>query len=76
MNSVRDRSGSLEDVRIHDLRHSYASTALPQGESLPMSGRMLGHREIETIGQCVYLARDSAHDTAASVANSIPEDGL
>jgi len=38
----------LEGVRIHDLRHSYTSRALVLGESLPMSARLLEHREIET----------------------------
>ena len=40
---LRARAG-LDDVRIHDLRHSYASRALALGESLPMIGRLLGHR--------------------------------
>ncbi|MXY97843.1 MAG: site-specific integrase, partial [Gemmatimonadetes bacterium] len=45
--SVRARAG-LGDVRLHDLRHSFASRALAMGESLPMIGRLLGHSRIET----------------------------
>ena len=44
---VRARAG-LDDVRIHDLRHSWASRALALGESLSMIGKLLGHNRIET----------------------------
>ena len=55
---LRLRAGAgLEDVRIHDLRHSYASRALALGESLPMIGRLLGHRQIETTARYAHLAR-------------------
>ena len=43
---IRAQAG-LEDVRIHDLRHSYASRALALGESLPMIGKLLGHGQIQ-----------------------------
>ena len=72
---LRGRAG-LEDVRIHDLRHSYASRALALGESLPMIGRLLGHREIETTARYAHLARDSIHDAATRVAESIAGDIL
>ena len=42
-NIVRKRAG-LEDVRLHDLRHSYASQAVMQGVPLPVVARLLGHR--------------------------------
>ena len=42
---IRKRAG-LEDVRIHDLRHSFASRALALGESLTMIGMLLGHTQI------------------------------
>ena len=41
---VRERAG-LHDVRIHDLRHSYASRALALGESLYAIGKLLGPHE-------------------------------
>ena len=47
LNDPCDLSGEgagLEDVRIHDVRHTYASRALALGESLPMIGKFLGHR--------------------------------
>ena len=39
--TVRDRAG-LEDVRMHDLRHSFASRALALGETLPVIGNHHG----------------------------------
>ena len=45
--AVRSRAG-LDDVRLHDLRHSYAGRALALGERLPMIGKLLGHARIET----------------------------
>ena len=55
---VRDRA-DLEDVRLHDLRHSFASRALALGESLPMIGKLLGHSKIQTTARYAHLARDS-----------------
>jgi integrase len=40
---VRAKAG-LHDVRLHDVRHSYASVAAAKGHSLPMIGKLLGHR--------------------------------
>ena len=61
----------LPDVRLHDLRHSFASRALALGESLPMIGKLLGHRRIETTVRYAHLARASVHEAAERVANSI-----
>ena len=70
---IRRRAG-LEDVRLHDLRHSWASRALALGESLPMIGRLLGHTQVETTARYAHLARDSVKESAAKVAASIGED--
>ena len=66
----------LEDMRIHDLRHSYASRALALGESLPMIGRLLGHAEVETTARYAHLAEDSVRDAAVRVSDSIAADIL
>ena len=55
---ARARAG-LDDVRLHDLRHSFASRALALGESLPMIGKLLGHSQIQTTARYAHLARDS-----------------
>ena len=72
---LRARAG-LDDVRLHDLRHSFASRALALGESLPMIGRLLGHSQLETTARYAHLARDSIHEAAARVAGSIAADIL
>ena len=72
---VRDRA-DLEDVRLHDLRHSFASRALALGESLPMIGKLLGHTKIQTTARYAHLARDSVKESAARIAASIGADIL
>jgi integrase len=52
--------GGLEDVRLHDLRHSYASLAAGRGVSLQMIGKLLGHRVAATTQRYAHLARDAA----------------
>ena len=44
---IRMRAG-LDDVRLHDLRHSFASGGLLVGEGLPMIGKLLGHTQVQT----------------------------
>ena len=70
---IRARAG-LDDVRIHDLRHSFASRALALGESLPMIGKLLGHRKVQTTARYAHLARDSIKSSAARVAESLRAD--
>ena len=72
---LRKRAG-LNDVRLHDLRHSFASSALALGESLPMIARLLGHRQIASTARYAHLARASVHEAAARVAESLAEDIL
>lgn len=72
-NKVRVRAG-LDDVRLHDLRHSFASRALALGESLPVIGKLLGHSEIQTTARYSHLAEDSVMESAARIAASIGED--
>ena len=45
----------LEDTRIHDCRHSFASRALALGENLRMIGRLLGHSELQATERYVHL---------------------
>ncbi len=73
--AIRERAG-LGDVRLHDLRHSWASRALALGEALPVIGKLLGHSKLETTARYAHLARDSAQEAAERVAASIAEDML
>ncbi len=74
-NIIRTRAG-LKHVRIHDLRHSFASRALALGESLPMIGKLLGHSQIRTTERYAHLARESVKASAVRVAASIGADFL
>ena len=69
-NQVRERAG-LDDVRLHDLRHSYASRALELGEGLPAIGKLLGHRKISTTARYAHLMRDAEKAAAARVGYSL-----
>ena len=66
---IRKRA-ELEDVRIHDLRHGFASRALALGESL-MIGKLLGHTQVQTTARYAHLARDSMQTAASRIAESI-----
>ena len=70
------RRAGVKDVRLHDCRHSFASRALALGESLPMIGRLLGHTQVETTARYAHLAKDSVHDSAVRVSESIATDIL
>ena len=72
---LRVRAG-LKDVRVHDLRHSYASRALALGEGLPLIGKLLGHRKVTTTARYAHLARDTEKASAAKVGASIGADLL
>ena len=66
----------LEDVRIHDLRHSFASRALALGETLTMIGRLLGHTDVGSTARYAHLVRDAEKVAAAKVGDSIEADIL
>jgi integrase len=62
---------SLADVRIHDLRHSFASGAVALGESLPMIGKLLGHTQVQTTARYAHLAADPVKAAAERVSSKI-----
>ena len=70
---IRARA-ELDDVRIHDLRHSFASRALALGEGLPMIGKLLGHTQVQTTARYAHLARDTVKASAARIGDSIEQD--
>ncbi len=67
---VRERAG-LADVRLHDLRHSYASRALALGESLYTIGKLLGHTSVATSARYAHLMREAEREAAVRVGGSI-----
>ena len=63
----------LDDVRLHDLRHTYASFGLRQGESVPVIGRLLGHGTAETTLKYTHHADAMATEAAAIVGAVLAE---
>jgi integrase len=60
---IRERAG-LKGVRIHDLRHTYASNAVSSGMPIQMVGRLLGHTQIQTTMRYAHLADDPVNRAA------------
>jgi integrase len=67
---VRARAG-LKDVRVHDLRHTFASTAVAAGQGLPMIGKLLGHTQVQTTARYAHLAADPVKSAADQVSSNI-----
>ncbi len=67
---IRARAG-LDDVRIHDLRHSFASQALAQGLGLQTIGRLLGHKSVQSTSRYAHLADDPVKLAAFSVSAGV-----
>jgi len=73
--------GRVQEVRIHDLRHSFASLAINNGASLPMIGALLGHTQVSTTARYAHLAddplrrvNDAAGKKAAAAMQTDEED--
>jgi integrase len=64
-------TAKLDDVRLHDLRHSFASRGLIVGEGLPMIGKLLGHSQIQTTARYAHLANDPIKSAADRIAEGI-----
>jgi integrase len=62
---------ALPDVRIHDLRHSFASIAIADGVSLVVIGKLLGHALAETTERYAHLADEAISDAAQRVSGSL-----
>jgi integrase len=69
------RRAALDDVSIHDLRHSFASAGIASGQGLPLIAKMLGHRHVQTTARYAHLADDPVREAADRVATKI-EDAL
>ena len=67
---VRKAAG-LEDVRLHDLRHTFASFGASGGLSLPIIGKLLGHSQAATTQRYAHLADDPVARAADQVGNAV-----
>ena len=67
------KRAGIEHVRLHDLRHSFASFAVSSGASLALIGGQLGHRSIATTQRYAHLSRDPVRQATETTANIIAE---
>jgi len=68
--AVRGRIGD-PTLRLHDLRHSFASLAVSQGASLPMIGALLGHANSATTQRYAHLSDDPVRSATEMVGDAI-----
>jgi integrase len=68
--AVAKRAG-LKGVRIHDLRHSYASVGAGGGLGLPIIGKLLGHTQAATTQRYAHLADDPLRRASNQIGNAI-----
>ena len=71
---IREAAG-IPDVRLHDLRHSFASDALMSGVPLAVVGEMLGHRQPQTTKRYAHLA-NSVVRQAVEITNLRISDAI
>jgi hypothetical protein len=58
-------------VRIHDLRHSFASFAIADGASLFLVSKLLGHASARTAERFAHLGGDPLQDVAATIGRRL-----
>jgi len=64
-------TANLEGLRIHDLRHSFASFAVADGASLFFIGKLLGHANARTTERYAHLSNDPLQDAANPIGRRI-----
>ena len=69
-NQVRVEA-DIADVRIHDLRHSYASFAINHGHNLAVIGKLLGHSKITTTQRYAHLADDPLRQANEQIGSNL-----
>ena len=65
------KAAGLEDVRLHDLRHNFASVAVRKHMGLPIVGKMLGHTQAQTTLRYAHFDSDPVGEAAKTVAAHI-----
>ena len=68
--TARGKAG-LADVRIHDLRHSFASFLVNAGRSLYEVQKILGHTQVKTTQRYAHLSQETLIDAANAAVNSL-----
>jgi integrase len=70
--AVSQRAG-LDGVRIHDLRHTYASFGAGRGFGLPIIGKLLGHTQASTTQRYAHLDNDPLRRATERIGDAIAE---
>jgi integrase len=65
------RRAGLDGVRLHDLRHTYASFGAGGGLGLPIIGKLLGHAQATTTARYAHLDNDPLHRASETIAARI-----
>jgi integrase len=65
------KAARLDGVRIHDLRHSFASMGLMTGDALPVIGKLLGHADVKTTARYSHLADDPLREATKRISGTI-----
>ena len=65
------KNAEIADVRLHDLRHTFASIAVGNGQSLPVIGVLLGHSSNETTARYAHLQHDYVWQANQKIGNAI-----
>jgi integrase len=65
------RRAGLEGLRIHDLRHSFAAFGAGGGMGLPVLGKLLGHRSVETTQRYAHLAEDPVRRASETIGATV-----
>ena len=65
------RQAGLEGVRLHDLRHTYASFGAGSGLGLPIIGKLLGHTHAATTARYAHLDADPLRRASEAIAGRI-----
>lgn len=61
----------LDDVRMHDLRHSFASFAINRGMSLPTIGKLLGHAKPQTTARYAHFMAKTMKEAANTITSEV-----
>jgi integrase len=65
------KAARLNNLRLHDLRHSFASVGAAGGLSLPMIGALLGHSQPSTTARYAHLAASPLHQAVDAIGEKI-----
>ena len=69
--SVIRKAAGLDGLRVHDLRHSFASFGVGSGLGLPIIGKILGHTQPATTARYAHLANDPVRQAVETIGATI-----